>query len=111
MAEVTLGHARRETPQDKPQTTPPHHKLMITTPSTYTDIPEGQCFGFIPTMAESLMGGFSRIDQLPCGVIRVHYTDGTREERDGSGIHDLPSMDRDSVSLFSILSWVQEGRK
>jgi len=60
-------------------------------------------------MGESLIGGFSRIDQLPCGVIRVHYTDGTREERDGAGIYDLPAIDRNHTSLFSILNWVQEG--
>jgi len=78
---------------------------------TFKDIPSGQCYGFIPTGIESMMGGFSRIDQLSNGVVRVHYTDGTKEERDGAGVWDLPSLDRESVSLFSILSWIQDGRE
>tara|TARA_R110000772_G_scaffold173326_1_gene285270 strand:+ start:521 stop:778 length:258 start_codon:yes stop_codon:yes gene_type:complete len=78
---------------------------------TKEDIPEGQVFGLTPPMEQSMMGGFTRIDQDSSGLIRVHYSDGTREERDGSGEWDLLAQHgRECFSLFRVLSWVQEGR-
>ena len=55
----------------------------------------------------SFMGGFSKIDQLSCGMIRVHHTDGTIEIIRKTGIYNLPSIKLDSLSLFKVLSWTQ----
>ena len=77
----------------------------------YKAIPDGQVFGLIPNLGQSLMGGFTRIDQDKNGLVRVHYEDGTIEARNGAGVWDLPNDSQsESFNIFSVLSWVQDAR-